>query len=68
MVPKAGKFFGRPFGTEREVAQGDPVSPTIFNIMGDAVVRAVLFEVCGHQEEYHRLIWAEGEQNIVFYA
>ena len=45
VVPKAGRFYGRTFRTERGVTQGDPVSPTIFNILVDAVVRAVLMEV-----------------------
>ena len=45
MVPKAGKFFGRPFNMERGVTQGDPVSPMIFNIVVDAVVREFLLEV-----------------------
>ena len=45
MVPKSGKFFGRPFGKDRGVTQEDPVSPTIFNIVVDAVVRAVRMEV-----------------------
>ena len=39
VVPKAVKLFGRPFGTDRGVAQGDLFSPTIFNIVVDAVVR-----------------------------
>ena len=42
VVPKSVKLFGRPFGMERGVDQGEPVSLTIFNIMVDAVVRAVL--------------------------
>ena len=42
MVPKPGKFFGRPFVMERGVTQGDPVSPRIFNILVNAVVMAVL--------------------------
>ena len=53
MVPKAGKYFRRPICTERGVTQGDPVSPTIFNIVVDAVVSEVLLEVCGPQESQH---------------
>ena len=68
VVPKAGKLFGRTFGTEIGVTQGDPVSPTIFNIVVEAVVRAVLLEVCGTQEAHHGFVWLEGEHNIVFYA
>ena len=47
MVPKARKFFGRPFHMERVVTQGDPVFLKILNILVDAVVKAVLLEVCG---------------------
>ena len=46
VVPKAGKYFGRPFRMERGVTQGDPVSPKIFNIVVDAVIRAVVLELC----------------------
>ena len=42
MVPKSGKLFGRPFGMERGVTQGDLASPEIFNIVLDAMVRGVL--------------------------
>ena len=50
------------------MAQEDPVSPTIFNIVVNAVVRAVMMEVFGPQESYRGFGWAEGEHNIVFYA
>ena len=42
MVPKPVRFYGRPSGMEKRVAQWDMVSLTIFNIVVDAVVRAVL--------------------------
>ena len=60
MFTKAGKLFGRTFSIERGVTQEDPVSPTIFNIMVDAVVRAVLSEVCRPQEAHHSLGWVAG--------
>ena len=44
------------------------VSPKIFNIVVDAVVRAVLLEVYGPQKSHHRFCWAAGEHCIVFYA
>ena len=46
----------------------DLISPKIFNIVVDAVVRAVLLEVCGPQELHHRFGWARGEHNIVLYT
>ena len=45
VVPKAGNCFGHPFNAERVVTQGDPVSPTISNIVVDAVVSSVHLEV-----------------------
>ena len=68
VVPKSGKLFGRPFRTERGVTKGGPVSLKIFNIVVDAVVREVLLEVCGPQEEHKGLGWVASEHNIFFYA
>ena len=39
MVCQAGGRYGRPFRARRGVTQGGPLSPTIFNLMVDAVVR-----------------------------
>ena len=44
--------------------QGYPAYPIIFNIVVDAVVRAVMEEFCAPQESQFRLGWAVGEQNI----
>ena len=54
--------------TGRGVTQGDPVSPMIFNIVVDAVVREVLDMVCGNQEAQQGLRWAAGEGNLVLYV
>ena len=49
--------------------QGDPVSPMIFNVVVDTVVRAVLDELCEPQESQHGLGWmAAVEINLMFYA
>ena len=40
----------------------------IFNIVVDAVVRAVLEVVCGPQEAQDNMGWAAGERKLVFYA
>ena len=42
MVPKAGNYFGWLFRMERGVSKGCPVSPVIFNVLVDAVIRLVL--------------------------
>ena len=38
MVERAGGYYRTAFGGERGVTQGDPLSPTIFNVVVDAVV------------------------------
>ena len=39
MVARAGSYYGKGFMVGRGVTQGDPLSPTIFNVVVDAVVR-----------------------------
>ena len=39
MVARAGGYYGESFKGARGVTQGDPLSPTIFNVAVDAVVR-----------------------------
>ena len=68
VVPKAGRFCGRPLGTEIGVTQGDPVSPTIFNIVADAVLRAVLMGFFVPHEARYGFLWVAVEHNIVLYA
>ena len=50
---KIREALGRQLRKERVVTQGDPVSLKIFNVIVDAVVRAVLLETCGPQEAHH---------------
>ena len=52
------RFLGTAFGAGRDIKKGDPSSPMIFNIVVDAVLRAVLEVVCGPQEARHRMGWA----------
>ena len=39
MVPKQAGFYGKSFSASRGVRQGDILSPMIFNIVADAVIR-----------------------------
>ena len=39
MVARAAGYYGTAFGGERGVTQGEPLYPTIFNVVGDVVVR-----------------------------
>ena len=39
MVERAGGYYGEALKGDRGVTQGDPLSPTIFNVVVDAVVR-----------------------------
>ena len=39
MVARSAGYYGTVFGGERGVTQGDPLYPTIFNVVVDAVVR-----------------------------
>ena len=60
--------YGSPFKTERGVTHREPVSPTIFNRVVDAIVWSMLLEGCGSQEALHGLVWAAGGQDIMFYS
>ena len=39
MVAKDGGYFGLPFKVYLGVTRRNPLSPTLFNIAGDAVIR-----------------------------
>ena len=47
MACRAGGYYGKPFRAHRGVTQGGPLSPRIFNVMVDAVVREWLRKMLG---------------------
>ena len=68
IVPKVSQFLGEVFGTGIIVTQGDPISPMIFNILVDLVVRAALEKVCSPQEAQLGMGLTGGEINLFFYV
>ena len=38
MISRAGRYFGLPFKGYRGMTQGYPMSPTLFNVVVDAVI------------------------------
>ena len=50
MVAWAGRYYGTAFQGERGVTQGDPLSPSIFNVVMDAVVRHWMMGVIAEEE------------------
>ena len=45
MVARAGGYYGKSFKGFRGVTQGDPLYPTIFNVVVDTVVRQWVDEI-----------------------
>ena len=51
MVARAGGYYGTAFKGERGVTQGDPLPPTIFNVVVDTVVHHWVMGVIADAEE-----------------
>ena len=51
MVSRAGGYYGEYFKGERGVTKGDPLSPTIFNVVAEAVVRHWIDRIFNEAEE-----------------
>ena len=49
LVCRASGRYGTPFKADRGVTQGGPLSPKLFNIMVDAIVREWLRQVLGDE-------------------
>ena len=67
MAARAGGYYGKAFKGSRGVTQGDPLSPTIFNVVVDAVVRHWIEGLKTATEE-KGATGREGHFSAVFYA
>ena len=68
MVARAGGYYGTAFKGERCVMQGDPLSPTIFNVVVDAVVRNWVNGLVDEAEAKGETGREGRHQSAVFYA
>ena len=68
MVAKAGGYYGSEFKGSRGMKQGDPLSPTIFNVVVDTVVQHLVTVMVESAEERIRIRQESRHQNPLFYA
>ena len=68
MVARAGGYYGAAFKGARGVTQGDPLSPTIFNMVVDDVVRQWVTVMAEGAEERGERGQEGRHQNALFYA
>ena len=67
MVARAGGYYRAAFKGARVVMQGDPLSPTIFNVVVDAVVMHWVTVMVEDAEERGECGQEDGHQNVLFY-
>ena len=68
MVARTGGYYGEAFKGARGVTQGDPLSPTIFNMVVDAVARLWIDRIFDETEEKGETGREGRHQLVVFYA
>ena len=68
MVAGAGGYYRTAFKEEIGVTQGDPLSPTIFNVVVDAVVCHWVTDVIADAEERGELVKEGRHQAALLYA
>jgi hypothetical protein len=56
MIPKQAGFYGMPFTASRGVRQGDIMSPIVFNIVTDAVIRESISQFCRNDPSRQELV------------
>ena len=68
LVVRAGGYYGEAFKGARGVTQGDPLSPTIFNVVVDAVIQHWIDGIVDKAEEKGETGREGRHQSAVFYA
>ena len=68
MVAREGGYYGTAFQGDRGVTQGDPLSPTIFNVVVDEVVRNFVTVMVEEAEERGKRGQEGRRQSTIFYA
>ena len=68
MVTKAGGYYRSEFQVSRGVTQGEPLSPTIFIVVMDAVVRHWIAVIVESAEKRSGRGQEGRHQNSLFYA
>ena len=68
MVDRAAGYYRTAFGGERGVTQGDPLSPTIFNVVVDAVILHWVNGILEAAEAKGKTGREGRQQSALFYA
>ena len=68
MMARAGGYYGAAFKGAQGVTQGDPLSPTIFNVVVGEVVRHWVTVMVEGAEERGERVQEGRHQNALFYA
>ena len=68
MVCRAGGCYGVPFRGHRGVTQGDNLSPRIFNVVVDAVIREWLHHLIGEEVAWLGIRFEVRNRQVLFFA
>ena len=68
MVDRVGGYYGAAFGGKRGVMQGNPLSPTIFNVVVYVVVRQWVHGIMEEAEAQRETVREGRHQAALFYS